>query len=187
MCKFIIPSYLPIYSKIATRNEMNMISKWISSLYEIKYSLLYRASRDGDSAEMFHKLCDEKGPTITLIETTKGFKFGGFTEVDWKSPRDPLYLWGKNIFIFSLDLQKKYLPKGGQAEIYCRKNNGPSFGFGPDIRIEDNCFSTNSSSFSPISFSDMEIMDEFNGGEKWFLVKDIEVYVTKIKNKVKEN
>ena len=182
MCNFIIPSYLPIYSKIATQNEMNLISKWISPLYKIKYTLLYRASRDGDSAEIFHKLCDEKGPTLTLIETTEGFKFGGFTEVNWTSPTGPSYRQGKNIFIFSLDLQKKYPARGGQAEIYCRKNNGPSFGFGPDIRIEDNCFTKNSSNFSPISFSDMEIMDEFCGGENRFLVKDIEVYLTKIKN-----
>ena len=34
--------------------------------------LLYNPKRDGDSAESFHKCCDNKGPLLFLIKTKEG-------------------------------------------------------------------------------------------------------------------
>ena len=47
--------------------------------------LLYRGSRDGWKAEDFHKLCDNQGPTVTLVKSSAGRVSGGFTTVSWTS------------------------------------------------------------------------------------------------------
>jgi hypothetical protein len=41
--------------------------------------LLFRGSRDGWMWADFHKKCDLKGPTITLIKIDEGPCIGGFT------------------------------------------------------------------------------------------------------------
>ena len=45
-----------------------------------KWRLLFRASRDG--FEAFHSKCDDKGPTVTVLQSGS-FIFGGFTEAAW--------------------------------------------------------------------------------------------------------
>ena len=37
-----------------------------------KLQLLYRMTQDGASAKVFHELCDDKGPTVTLIQGLGG-------------------------------------------------------------------------------------------------------------------
>ncbi len=44
---------------------------------------LYQATDHGFTADKFHSLCDNKGPTLTLIKTVAGHTFGGFTTVSW--------------------------------------------------------------------------------------------------------
>ena len=44
-----------------------------------EWRLLFRASRDGFAASVFHSKCDHKGPTITVVKSG-GSIFGGFTE-----------------------------------------------------------------------------------------------------------
>ncbi len=36
-------------------------------------------------SEDFHRLCDNKGATITIIRSTSGWIFGGFTSASWTS------------------------------------------------------------------------------------------------------
>ena len=50
---------------------------------KFKSKLLFRGSRDGFDAAKFHQLCDNKGPTITLIKSVKGLIFGGFSSINW--------------------------------------------------------------------------------------------------------
>lgn len=48
--------------------------------------LLYRGSRDGWLSSNFHKHCDNKGATVTLIKAvvnTKEYIFGGYTDQSW--------------------------------------------------------------------------------------------------------
>ena len=42
-----------------------------------------RGSADGYTSKVFHKLCDNQGPTLTIIESTTERIFGGFTNVPW--------------------------------------------------------------------------------------------------------
>lgn len=47
------------------------------------WELIYRASRDGFSADDFHFKCDNVIKTLTLIQTQENFIFGGYTEQSW--------------------------------------------------------------------------------------------------------
>ena len=47
--------------------------------------LLYRGSEHGWTAADFHRLCDNRGPTMSLLKNDKSFVFGGFTKQPWDS------------------------------------------------------------------------------------------------------
>ena len=99
---------------------------------DLRYELIYRASRDGFDAASFHAKCDYKPGTLTIIRTTNGCIFGGYTAVEWTSEggskTDP------RAFIFRLVYNHKYRPRlipvnaGGKDAIFCKaapeKNNG---------------------------------------------------------------
>ena len=61
----------------------------ISLLKEIvpdsNFSLLYRATIDGDAFTTFHSKCDGQGPTIVLFKTDKNRKWGAYTDYPWNS------------------------------------------------------------------------------------------------------
>ena len=62
--------------------------------------LLYRVSELGPSAELFHKFCDNKGPTLILVKTATGHIFGGFNSIGFKNISD--YELSYENFLFSL-------------------------------------------------------------------------------------
>jgi hypothetical protein len=47
--------------------------------------LLWRSSRDYFHAKEFHRRCDGRANTLTLIADIEGNVFGGFTPMDWES------------------------------------------------------------------------------------------------------
>ena len=51
---------------------------------KFKAELLFRKTENGSKSDDFHKYCDNKGITISFIETTKGYIFGGYTELEWE-------------------------------------------------------------------------------------------------------
>ena len=50
--------------------------------------LLYRASENNFEVTAFHKLCDNKAYTITLLKTSYGKIIGGYTPIEWKSSNE---------------------------------------------------------------------------------------------------
>ena len=62
---------------------MMQLQKWLGE--KCKWNLCYRASRDGWSAQDFHKHCDNKGPTVVLVKAND-YIFGGYTDQHWESP-----------------------------------------------------------------------------------------------------
>ncbi len=60
-----------------------MFTSWLS--VKTNWRLIYKASRDGFRAADFHRCCDNKGETISVIHTTRGYLFGGYTDVPWTS------------------------------------------------------------------------------------------------------
>ena len=106
--------------------EINLIN-WINSKNQIKAKLLYRKSRDGDTFNSFHQLCDNKGPTITLIRSSEGFIFGGYTPLSWDNHSD--WKYDAQSFLFSLTFGKIFRKKKKSNSIYCSKSTGPWFAF----------------------------------------------------------
>ena len=163
-------------SHILKLNELILIEKGVLKNLNKKvkkYTLLFRATRDGFRASNFHSKCDGKNNTLTLVETTTGRRFGGFTDAQWDQSSS--YKTGSNGFIFSLDKNEIYYNKNQSNNIYCYSAYGPTFGGGHDFYINDSCNSNNSSENSGSSY-------ETNGkkyvlsGNSSFLVQNYEVY-----------
>jgi hypothetical protein len=54
-----------------------------------KWSLLYRATRDGFGSNDFHSKCDGHANTLTIFKAKQSkFIFGGFTTAIWDSSND---------------------------------------------------------------------------------------------------
>ena len=50
------------------------------------WSICWRATRDGSTANTFHSRCEEKSPTLTIVQVIKNnkkFVFGGYATVPW--------------------------------------------------------------------------------------------------------
>ena len=126
---------------IKNDNKMkDSIIKWIEEKINKKinkFELILRMSENGTKSEDFHKYCDNKGPTLTLVKTTKNKIFGGFTPLNWNNNGNQLYDKSNQTFIFSLNLMKIYnmINNGGEA-IYC-DNSGPNFGLS-DFDLQEN-------------------------------------------------
>ena len=93
--KDIISNWSKIY-KIKTNtvdsiilNETKKGSEYLNKLCQWsgynKFELLYRGTRDGSGANIFHNKCDNQGPTICLIKNQKGNIVGGYSSISWKS------------------------------------------------------------------------------------------------------
>ena len=105
--------------------DENLVKIWLNNR-QFKAELLYRKSRDGSTPNDFHTRCDNKGITITFIETTKGYIFGGYTELLWdksnSSKKD------KSTFLFSFNNKQKYIARNKNDTIACCPTEGPRFG-----------------------------------------------------------
>ena len=180
---FQIPLYKDIIEKndfssnILTEEEKEILKKFIGTNRTIK--LLYRATRDGDKAENFYEKCENKGPTLILIETKTKRKFGGYTSLSWKKPIDQkcIYYKDDNAFLFSLNKKKKYLfgDKGNEQAVCMYQNEGPAFGGGNDFFISSGCLSS-SYSYNNCPYTYKTSRCELNAGHYNFEVKDYEVY-----------
>ena len=83
-----------------------ILKLWISPIKEIKSELLYRLSRDGEDISTFHKLCDNKGPTLTLFHIEDGNKIGFYTPLSWDS--NSQFKNDMETFMFNLNKEQKY-------------------------------------------------------------------------------
>ena len=163
---------------IKNKDEAKKILKWICPNSERRVKLLYRATLEENTNDDFHRKCDNKGATVTIIETTKGRRFGGYTSLSWSSNEG----WknDKEAFLFSLDNDKKYDAIQEKIyKVYSGIKHGPWFGnngnlglareknyfIGNDIHqenFEDKCYSTT-------------VENELSGG-KTFNICKLEVY-----------
>jgi len=168
------------YSSILlNKEEKNLISNWINQNTKIKYKLLFRASDDGDSIETFHKKCDNIGPTLILIKSKKGKRFGGYNPLNWDSTY--MYKHHPSTFLFSLDNKKKYKLK--EDNVQYSSVGGKSyfaFGIGHDLYISDHCTSNSNSYSNPYSFMINDFYELTD--EKYFSISDYEVYSVNFEN-----
>lgn len=115
-----------ISSLIKDEKEFNLIKSGIKSINNrrINLKILYKASKDGDTPEIFHSKCDGIAPTITIFKTTNDYIFGGYTDRMWDNKSK--VLTGTNTFLFSLNNMKIYDGINGGG-IFCHNDLGPWF------------------------------------------------------------
>ena len=183
--KFEIIKYNTIDSLIINKDikKQEAIINWIKQKINkknIDFKKIFTMSLNGSSCNDFHKYCDNKGPTLTIIKTTNNKIFGGFTPLNWESSGNGENKYDKSnqTFLFSLDLMKKFDMINAKKEaIYCTKNNGPYFG-GRDFSIESNMkkgetYANYATNF--ISNNNLELIGE-KGNDKKFDIEDFEVF-----------
>ena len=173
-----------IDSKILKKSEeLKMITDRIKNNEilknkNIKYRLLYRGTRDGMEPSIFHQKCKGNFPILSIVETTKGHKFGGYTEKFGKIHNNGTWIKDDKSFVFSIDHMKIYNHIKGADAIILNNNFGPSF-YGciylknkfknnENYTFEKNC----SNQFFSGFIHDYEL----NGGEKNFSLNEVEVF-----------
>jgi hypothetical protein len=94
---------------IKLEEEKNKLISWISEKGKIKeIKLLYSSKIDGDDCSSFYNKCKNISPTLSLIKTKKGKRFGGFTFGKWNDKQRALTQTDSEAFLFSLDNMKNY-------------------------------------------------------------------------------
>ena len=158
------------------------LKTWLSEARMHHLDLLYRGSRDGFQASKFHELCDNKGETVTIIKTTSGYVFGGYSDVAWDS--SITYKQSSKSFLFSLispqgnnpiKMSLKSTPHN--HAIYCCSSQLPTFGGGNDILIADHC-NANQTSYSNLNstYEAPSRNTNYFVGSRNFQVQAIEVF-----------
>jgi len=136
---------------------------------------IYLASKDGDRAVDFHEKCDNKGPTVVIVETTTGNVFGGYTGVSWsrsisnrRAPTSFLFQLRPNLSQFGLrDINAR-------KAVYHHEAFGPCFGAGRDLCIYGGALKSYYNFVNGITYR----ADKFtlNNGTRHFKVKDYVVF-----------
>ena len=76
--------YQPLFEKISAiiknSDYDRYLQRWAG---DYKWRLIYSASKHEYTASSFHQYCDNKGPTLVVIKSSKGSIFGGFTTQQW--------------------------------------------------------------------------------------------------------
>ena len=70
---------------LSTEHKQLLINNFLKEQLsgESNFVLIYRASRDGWHSSKFHTLCDDKGPTVTVVKNGNNI-FGGYIEMSWE-------------------------------------------------------------------------------------------------------
>ena len=173
-----------IDSKIIKKNEeLNLISDRIKNTEilknkKIKYKLLYRGTRDGMNASSFHQKCNSIPNTVSIIQTTKGYKFGGYAEKTWENHDGLTLIKDDKSFVFSIDYMKIYNHVNGTDAILHDNNFGPTFRYCfylyKDFSKNEN--STYYKNDANQHYSGFNRDFELNDGEQYFSVAEIEVF-----------
>ena len=159
---------------IKSIEEKKLIMNWIKPNTEIKFTLLYQVTRDGDRISTFFSKVLNKSPTLVLVKSAIGNKFGGFTNEKWEN--NSTYKKDENAFLFSINKKKKYSINNKDCAIYCSSNNF-AFGNGHDLCIYDKCKTAydNNYSYFPFAYTGDE-KNALTCGEYNFFVNECEVF-----------
>ena len=113
---------------LRTLAHRGTVMKFVKEQYpRARFKKIYDASIDGWKANDFHRCCDKQGWTLTIVETTKDFIFGGFTTAEWESSDSCKY--SPQSFLFSVNEGRKYpLIEGRDHAICCYRDWCATFG-----------------------------------------------------------
>ena len=153
---------------------LNLLNKKIKNV-----ELLYRGTRDGDSAKDFHEKCDNKGPTLTICKEKNGIIFGGYTETEWDNKNDHVKA-DKNAFIFSITYNKKFNSKNIKESIWCDPDFGPVFGGEGDLTIWNNFLCSDLNNMCSVQKTYFDNQYEIINGKREFYLDELEVFLIKM-------
>ena len=157
----------------STTEEEMLLNKINKPGFQISFKLIYKAVKDTDRAEIFHQKCDKAQRTLVLVETIDNKRFGGYTSQSWEGLG--IEKSDSEAFIFSLNKMQIYNIISGQPAIGCYPKYGPVF-LGCQIKINDNFFVKGGTTFKKntnyATLNDFEL----NDGEKFYGIKDVEVF-----------
>jgi hypothetical protein len=159
----------------------NKLNEFFGKLTQ-RWEMIYKASRDGFDANAFHTRCNNKGPTMTIIQSNNNYLFGGYTSIPWTS--DGSYKNDTTAFLFTLTNPDnipptKYLinPNTGNAA-YHNSSYGPTFGSGHDLHLA-NASNSHNASYTNFPSAYLDTTGKGNNtftGARNFTVSDIEVF-----------
>jgi hypothetical protein len=147
-----------------------------------KWELIYKATKNGFDAKICHQYCDNQGPTLTVIESSEGYLFGGYTAASWDTGK-PKWINDKTAFLFTLinphniPPTKYMINSKGRNAIMPHFFSGPIFGyFDICINLKKEQNSKSSISF-PVDYIDSTGRGKLTfTGSKEFSIADIEIY-----------
>ena len=160
--------------------NINLIGKWIKEKINknnIRFELLFKMSENGQNSKDFHKYCDKKGPTLTIVKTNENKIFGGFTPLQGDNKGGYLKDESDQTFIFSLNLKKRFNMINKDEKAIYNGNYGPLFG-NCDFGLEENmnkgqAYANSSCNF--LSNNNLELIEK-NGNKEYFTVENFETY-----------
>jgi hypothetical protein len=171
---------------LLNKEQKILINKSFSK--QKQWSLLYKATRDGFGSGDFHRLCNNRGATLTLIQTRNRLHMkkrdsiiGGYTTIPWTSRHAVYYDPQAFLFLLTQDKLTRFnLRSNDEIAVSHNVTSGPIFG-SDDIHI---CHRANENNFSyskfPSSYADVS---EHGKGRKTFskfkhfIISEIEVYM----------
>eukprot|EP00979_Chaetoceros_neogracilis_P003672 scaffold652_cov188-Chaetoceros_neogracile.AAC.18 len=170
---------------ITSMDDKYKIKEWLASAGKTEQpKLLYRASRDGWTAADFHAMCDDKGATITVVKSSDGYIFGGYTDVAWGTDND--YKFSSVSFLYSLKDHAGIGPvkmpiKSHKTEhaVFHIQNYGPGFGSVGDLNITTNAHESASSQSTIGNTYELPACADKNflTGSLYFTVSEYEVFL----------
>jgi len=171
---------------ITSMDDEEKIKEWLADAWKTKQpKLLYRASRDGWNGADFDRMCDGKGATITVVKSSDGYIFGGYTDVAWGMKNS--YKNSSVSFLYILKNQAGIGPVNMPIKsnktvhaVHHSPGYGPSFGRNPDLDIATNAnrsvssYSTIGSTYElPASCADKHFLT----GSSSFTISEYEVFL----------
>ncbi|KAL7542399.1 hypothetical protein ACHAWF_007171, partial [Thalassiosira exigua] len=139
---------MPDSDIIGDIEEVKLLHDWMEvDGSDVELDLLYRSSRDGLSGANFHSKCDDRGCTLTVVETTDGFVLGGYSNAPWTSGNSGWKVADK-AFLFVLSGNdvthpRKMKLRDADHAVFDHSGYGPTFGEGYDLFVdESNCLNS---------------------------------------------
>ncbi|RGB30658.1 hypothetical protein C1646_793420 [Rhizophagus diaphanus] len=172
------PQHFAIFSSWI---EKKNVSYYNESNIPYKFNLLYRASRDGNTAAAFHTKCDNKGSTIVILKIRNSEQIlGGYNPLQWDSSN--AFKSTQDSFLFSFTNKNDHnSAKVGHINtdygnaIYWYETYGPAFGGGHDLFQDSDSIWKNYSGF--YSYPKIDVPQSYKLGSYNSLdVGDYEVF-----------
>ena len=186
--------------------ERQQVAQWLG-FKGVELTTLFKASRDGCLAATFHRLCDNKGPTLSVAYNRLGCVFGVYCSISLLS--NDSWMPDHQTFLFRLRRNDRFSPLRVLAKpdvisaLYCYKDYGPRIGNSATGKVEFSLFegttafefqtegndkfcipnTTLTTGNSVFDWRDAQPADFHNGNVELI---DIEVYSVKGKNEVNE-